>query len=61
MATYTIEYHRVWVRTVEAETRKAALQIVEGNMSEEPDAEDYSYSVTKKPTNPTTTETETNK
>lgn len=44
---FRIEYHRVWVRTVEAESRKEARQIVEADMSEEPDAEDYSYSIVK--------------
>lgn len=45
---FTIEYHRVWVQTVEAESRERARQIVLDEMSEEPDAEDYSYLVVKK-------------
>lgn len=48
MPTYRIEYHRVWVKTVEAESRKEAKQIVEEEMSEEPDAEDYGYAVVKR-------------
>lgn len=48
MPNYTIEYHRVWVKIVEAENREQARQIVEEEMSEEPDAEDHSYSVVKK-------------
>ena len=50
MPSYKIEYHRVWVRTVEAENRKEARQTVEEEMSEEPNAEDYSYSVVKRET-----------
>jgi hypothetical protein len=45
MKEYKIEYHRVWVRTVEAQSRKEAKEIIEAEMSEEPDAEDYSYAV----------------
>jgi hypothetical protein len=48
MPSYTIEYHRVWIHTVEAESAKQAREIVEDNMSEDPDAEDYNYSVVKK-------------
>lgn len=48
MPIYTIEYHRVWVRTVEAENREAARTLIEESMSEEPDAENYSYSVVKR-------------
>lgn len=48
MAEYKVECHRVWVRTVEAENREEARRIAEEEMSEEPDAEDYSYSVVKR-------------
>lgn len=48
MPTYKVEYHRVWVKTVEAESREEARRITEEEMSEEPDAEDYSYSIVKK-------------
>lgn len=48
MPSYKIEYHRVWVKTVEAESRDKARKIIEEEMSEEPNAEDYSYSVVKK-------------
>lgn len=48
MPNYEIEYHRVWVQTVEADSREKARQMVEEDMSEQPDAEDYSYSVVKK-------------
>lgn len=51
MTTYDIEYHRVWRKTVEAESRKEALEIIEVEMAEEPDAEDYSYSVVKRGSN----------
>lgn len=50
MAEYKIEYHRVWVKTIEADSRREAQRIVE--MSEEPDAEDYSYTVVKKTVSP---------
>ena len=49
MKKYRVEYHRVWVKTVEAESRAEAKRIVEEAMSEEPDAEDGSYSIVKKP------------
>lgn len=45
---YKVEYHRVWVKTVEAESRKEARRIMEDEMSEDADAEDYNYSVVKK-------------
>lgn len=48
MPSYKIEFHRVWVKTVEAENREEARRIVEEEMSEDPDAEDYNYSVVKK-------------
>lgn len=48
MPTYKVECHRVWVVTVEAETREEARRIAQEAMSEEPDAEDYSYSVVKR-------------
>lgn len=48
MASYKVEYHRVWIKTVEADSREEARQIAEEEMSEEPDAEDYSYSVVKR-------------
>lgn len=51
---YKVEYHRVWVKTVEAESRKQAQDIVEQEMGEESDAEDYNYSVVKRDL-PTTT------
>lgn len=50
MPSYKVEYHRVWVKTVEAETRNEARKTVEEEMCEEPDAEDYSYSVVKRET-----------
>lgn len=31
---YQIEYHRVWVKTVEAESREQARQTIEEEMSE---------------------------
>jgi hypothetical protein len=49
MPNYRVEYHRVWVKTVEAENRKQALEIVEAEMSEESNAEDYNYPVVKRP------------
>jgi hypothetical protein len=48
MPSYRVEYHRVWVKAVEAENREEARRIAEEEMSEEPDAEDYSYSVVKR-------------
>lgn len=48
MPSYKIEYHRVWVITIEADSREQAKQIAQEEMSEEPDAEDYSYSVIKR-------------
>lgn len=48
MPTYKIEYHRVWVRTIEAESREQARQIAEEEMGEDSDAEDYNYSVVKR-------------
>lgn len=51
MPNYEIEYHRVWRKTVEADSRKEARQLVEEEMSEEPDAEDYSYSIVKRNVN----------
>lgn len=48
MTTYKVEYHRVWVRTIEANNREEARQIAEEEMSEDPDAEDYNYSVVKR-------------
>ena len=48
MPTYKVEYHRVWVKTVEAENRARAREIAEEEMGEDPDAEDYNYSVVKK-------------
>ena len=47
MPTYETEYHRVWVKTVEAKSRKEARQIVEEEAGEELDAEDYNYIVVK--------------
>lgn len=49
MATYEIEYHRVWIRTVEAESREDARKIAEEEMGEDSDAEDYNYSVVRNP------------
>lgn len=46
--SYRIEYHRVWVKTVDAESRERAREIVEAEMSEELDAEDYNYSIVKR-------------
>jgi hypothetical protein len=48
MPSYKVEYHRVWVKTVEAENREQAREIAESEMSEDSDAEDYNYSVVKK-------------
>jgi hypothetical protein len=48
MPTYRVEYHRVWVKTVEAENRGQARRIAEGEMGEDSDAEDYNYSVVKR-------------
>lgn len=48
MPSYKIEYHRVWVRHVEAESREQARRVAEEEMSEDSDAEDYNYSVVKK-------------
>ena len=48
MPVYKVEYHRVWVRTVEAESREQAREIAESEMSEDSDAEDFNYSVVKK-------------
>ena len=48
MPTYKVEYHRVWVKTVEAENRERAREIAESEMGEDADAEDYNYSVVKK-------------
>lgn len=48
MAEYKVEYHRVWVKTVEAKSREEARQAVEEEMGEEADAEDYNYSVVKR-------------
>lgn len=45
---YQIEYHRVWLKTIEAESREQARLIAEEEMSEEPDAETYSYLVVKR-------------
>lgn len=50
MASYTVEYHRVWVKTVEANSREQARQIMEDEMSKDPDAEDRNYSIVKKVT-----------
>lgn len=48
MPSYRVEYHRVWIKIVEAETRERARQIAEDEMGEESDAEDYNYSVVKR-------------
>ena len=48
MPSYKVECHRVWLRTVEAASRKEAQRIAQEEMSEEPDAEDYSYSIVKR-------------
>lgn len=48
MPTYRVEFHRVWVKTVEAASRAEARKIAESEMSEESDAEDYNYSVVKR-------------
>lgn len=48
MPRYKVEFHRVWVKTVEAESRAEARKIAEEEMGEESDAEDYNYSVVKK-------------
>jgi hypothetical protein len=48
MPVYKVEYHRVWVRTVEAENREQAREIAESEMGEDSDAEDYNYSVVKR-------------
>jgi hypothetical protein len=48
MPSYRVEYHRVWVRTVEAESGKEARRIAEEEMGEDADAEDYNYSVVKR-------------
>lgn len=45
---YQIEYHRVWLKTVEADNREQARQIAEEEMGEESDAEDYNYAVVKR-------------
>ena len=50
MPSYRVEYHRVWVKTVEAENPEQARMIVGNQMVEEPDAEDYAYSVVKRRT-----------
>lgn len=50
MPSYKIEFHRVWVKTVEAKSRQQARQVAEDQMAEDPDAEDYNYSVVKRPT-----------
>lgn len=47
MPNYTIEFHRVWVKTVEASSRSEARKMAEEEMGEESDAEDYNYSVVK--------------
>ena len=52
MRSYKIECHRVWVITVKAESRERAREIAEGEMAEEADAEDYSYSVVKRAAEP---------
>lgn len=51
MPVYKVECHRVWVVTVEAENREEARRIAAEDMSEEPDAEDYSYSVVRREEN----------
>lgn len=51
---YRVEFHRVWIKTVEANSRKQAQEIAEAEMGEESDAEDYNYSVVKRDL-PTTT------
>lgn len=48
MPRYKVEFHRVWVKTVDAENREQARKIAEAEMGEESDAEDYNYSVVKK-------------
>jgi hypothetical protein len=48
MPNYEVEYHRVWVKTIEAENREQAREIAESEMSEDSDAEDYNYSVVKR-------------
>lgn len=53
---YKVEYHRVWVKTVQAVSREQARKIAESEMEEESDAEDYNYSVVKKVTQPTSSE-----
>lgn len=52
MPRYRIEYHRVWVKTVEAESRKEARQIAEEEMGEESDVEDLKLYGRKKATQP---------
>jgi len=47
MSNYKVEFHRVWVKTIEADNRKRAREIAELEMVEESDAEDYNYSVVK--------------
>jgi hypothetical protein len=47
MSSYKVEFHRVWVKTIEADSRKRAREIAELKMGEESDAEDYNYSVVK--------------
>lgn len=51
MPTYKIEHHRVWIKTVATESRKQAREIMEDEMSKDPDAEDRNYSVVKKQQN----------
>lgn len=50
MPRYTVEYHRVWIKTVEADSREQARRIAEEEMGEDPDAEDRNYSVVKRDT-----------
>jgi hypothetical protein len=47
MPSYRVEYHRVWVKTIEADNRSQARNLMEEEMSEDADAEDYNYSVVK--------------
>ena len=51
MPSYRVEYHRVWVKTIEAKNREEARRIMEEEMGEDADAEDYNYSVVKKQPN----------
>lgn len=47
--TYTIEHHKVWTYTVEACSRKEALEKAEELINDEVDAEETNYTVVKRP------------